>query len=543
MKELIVQGLADKLSDYAQDLSSQNNLETLLLSFDYNVERDDELRAALRLIVLNCPNLSTLKLRAGGYRDPKITTKSILPLLIEVFTTYTPPITHLHTEFTFHKPIPTSMVVDLANLIPTLVNLHTFKLKTTLIGREQNQTQTFSSKALCDSLLNAPAVTDISFNTTLAAEQQQDVLKMLAEKSKMTAFELSGTPLNTETATTLCNILQAKPDFVALTLSNAQLEASSLEILLPLTQQIESLDLSNNYLSLINFTTIALSLRDAKLTRLNLEKTNLNDEALLLLVAGIDLSSHLQVVNLRANALTEQSGAVIANLIQKHTGLKELYLGGNKLGCNAFERIVATLPDNSSLDILDLANNNSFAWRDPWKQGGIIHSYAIVLGRNSTEKSIEKEGYVALAKVLPNIHVKKLMVDQESPQDIGLNALRQAIPESQARELFCASRGLNGGFYNSHLLNHLYGIRSQIPEDASLMGVLHMMPPTKKVRTDESAACSSSAQVVKAEDAPQVLATASSSPGLNSFAFYVGRNVQLEPQVTSTEEKNMELDL
>ena len=197
----------------------------------------------------------------------------------------------------------------------------------------------------------------------------------------------------------------------------------------------------------------------------------------------------LRTLNLHNNQATEEASDVIGLAISSNSGLKQLYLGCNKLGTGVVKILVA-LSNISTLEILDLSYNNMSA--------EMAAKLATVLSCNFTLKDLRlngnrlaTSGITTVAKSLSNIAtLKKLNVADNLITEEAVDAITSLLTSNKGlEELYIGCNEFKLGLMK--LILHLKGNTSlktlmlnNNNDDAS--GVLHVVEHVSEIATDNS---------------------------------------------------------
>uniref|UniRef100_A0A8R1HPU9 Protein phosphatase 1 regulatory subunit 37 homolog n=1 Tax=Caenorhabditis japonica TaxID=281687 RepID=A0A8R1HPU9_CAEJA len=139
----------------------------------------------------------------------------------------------------------------------------------------------------------------------------------------------------------------------------------------------------NKQIDIRGWTTIFRSVRHAvSLQMLNLRYTNLNDRSIpaLCRLARVQPSASLTCLHLENTQLSGKNLLVLICALKNNTGLRELYLGDNGLQPTDGSHIYQLITSNTSLQLLDLRNNNM-------ADSGVRHICDGLRHRDSLEKS------------------------------------------------------------------------------------------------------------------------------------------------------------
>lgn len=148
-------------------------------------------------------------------------------------------------------------------------------------------------------------------------------------------------------------------------LSDNRLEGKQIEELIDeISLNTKSIDLSRNKLGKFSTQLFShIALKNSLLQKLNLEKTSLGDASAISILSYVQVSKHIQSVNLSDNSLSDAIVGPLQDAIDNHSCLNELYLRWNNFsgnfGISFFNYFIQ--PDKISkfnLRVLDLGCNH-----------------------------------------------------------------------------------------------------------------------------------------------------------------------------------------
>ncbi len=113
--------------------------------------------------------------------------------------------------------------------------------------------------------------------------------------------------------------------------------------------------INNSVMSYIMF--IVRNLKTMKI--LGFESCKLNDNHLKIIIEGIKDNNSIVALMLRKNNITSQGGFYIAEYLNDHTNLRQLFLGGNNIRDKGLKTLLTTMSTtNKNITHLDLSSNN-----------------------------------------------------------------------------------------------------------------------------------------------------------------------------------------
>ena len=113
--------------------------------------------------------------------------------------------------------------------------------------------------------------------------------------------------------------------------------------------------INNSVMSYIMF--IVRNLKTMKI--LGFESCKLNDNHLKIIIEGIKDNNSIVALMLRKNNITSQGGFYLAEYLNDHTNLRQLFLGGNNIRDKGLKTLLTTMSTtNKNITHLDLSSNN-----------------------------------------------------------------------------------------------------------------------------------------------------------------------------------------
>ena len=113
--------------------------------------------------------------------------------------------------------------------------------------------------------------------------------------------------------------------------------------------------INNSVMSYIMF--IVRNLKTMKI--LGFESCKLNDNHLKIIIEGIKDNNSIVALMLRKNNITSQGGFYLAEYLNDHTNVRQLFLGGNNIRDKGLKTLLTTMSTtNKNITHLDLSSNN-----------------------------------------------------------------------------------------------------------------------------------------------------------------------------------------
>ena len=219
------------------------------------------------------------------------------------------------------------------------------------------------------------------FNTNLQFAADA-ILQSLSTISALKLLNMNNNQITEEAGEALASVILHNTGLEELHLSNNNLGDGILIVAKALQHitSLRSLDLGDNNIPEKASCEIALAVKSNKhLEKLVLCSNNLESSAIAIFQALSSISS-LEALNIDNCQIDEAGGEVLASVINKNPGLKQLYCGRNNIQNSAIN-VTEALQAITTLKVLDLGNNNL-------PELVCIKLAAVVYSNNSLEKVI-----------------------------------------------------------------------------------------------------------------------------------------------------------
>lgn len=200
---------------------------------------------------------------------------------------------------------------------------------------------------------------NLSFNG-IQSEGMEHLSKFVSANRKLISLFIGGNYIKDDGVEKLMNALQdgSKISYFFIDDNNiSEKGCDSIGKVLSYHPFLNSVDLKNNHLGDKGFVTLLNSFNvQSKLVTLDLTNNYLTYKSMIGIDALLDNASSLSCLILNSNPLGKESCVELGKLIKVNKVIKYLGLGNCKLG-GGFEALIASLPSNTRLKIIDLSCN------------------------------------------------------------------------------------------------------------------------------------------------------------------------------------------
>ena len=263
------------------------------------------------------------------------------------------------------------------------------------------------------------------------------ILRSLSNISSLEALDLQGCELNETTAKFIASVVLNNKRLKALCLQNNNI-TNGMALVVKAFQNIKSLkllELGNNGIPEEVCKELALVIdSNTHLEQLWLQGNKLHASASTIL-QSLSHISNVRALNMDNNQIGERGGEVLASVIIRNIGLKELHFASNNLH-KSFIKISQALQNISTLTSLDLSDNNI-----PWGAGSEV---AAVIQSNNSLKQLKlhsnnlRSSIVVILEALSKLSTLELLdLHSSHLTAVASNGLHNVIVNNMGLQSLC----------------------------------------------------------------------------------------------------------
>ena len=309
-----------------------------------------------------------------------------------------------------------------------------------------NQLNAIGCTKICKALINTLKLTELCISSNnITDEVAQNIGAALSDKYNLRILDISVNSLKDYGSMVIARSLAKITTLTKLYIGKNEITdaaANDIASVLSNNDNLEVLDVSDNYFTTYGILIIFSSKNLSSLTELYVNRNQLTEEAADTLASVISQNNKLQVLNISRNNFCTHGVIKIAKALQSSIStLTTLCISHNNVRIEAADDVAAVILQNTKLQVLDLGGN-------PLQTEGII-IIAKALKNISTltkwyinHNLITERAADDIAGVLScNINLEVFNVSENSLQE-GIIILAEALKHIKLKELDLAYNGI-----------------------------------------------------------------------------------------------------